>query len=253
MKIIQLNVEGDKHREKVSAFLKLEDPEVVCLEEVIEDIGLPSFKERFGMEGVFVPMQFDNLGRKQGVALLSKYPLENIRVKYYWKKGEELIPDQHKESVGDEHRPLLLGEVDRDGERYVIGVTHFPVSYPGTNISDFQRVCHGKLRGVLMEEKEIIFCADTNCPRGTELFDDIATVLTDNIPQNVITTIDKDIHKAGFLPYVIDCMFTSKQYKANDVRVVGGVSDHMAVIADVSRVHAKIDGLFNESFAIMSE
>jgi hypothetical protein len=72
------------------------------------------------------------------------------------------------------------------------------------------------MNAILKTKKDFILTGDTNCPRGTELFDSLAKDYKDNIPQDAVTTIDKELHRVGFLPYVIDCMFTTPEYKVGD-------------------------------------
>jgi hypothetical protein len=68
------------------------------------------------------------------------------------------------------------------------------------------------------------------------VFGRLAERLTDNIPPDVTTTIDHDLHARGPVPpYVVDGLFTTPQYAASDVRVVSGVSDHCAVLGRISR------------------
>jgi exonuclease III len=230
VKIIQLNIERDRHLDKIHAFFREENADVLCLQEVNEDEYL-HLKEAFGLKGIFVPINLRE-GMKQGEVLLSKHEMENLNVEYYSKKREEL-PNQNR---GDEeyyHWAFITGEIECGGAHYKVGTTHFPVSYPGTVISDFQRECYAKLKQLLLKEDDLIFCADTNCPRGTELFDDMASYMTDNIPKEAMTTIDKDLHKAGYLPYVVDCIFTTANCKARNVRLMSGVSDHMAIVAEI--------------------
>jgi len=85
--------------------------------------------------------------------------------------------------------------------------------------------------------EELIFCGDLNTPRGYEIWSDLAKRYRDNIPPSIDTTIDKNLHKSGQdIRLVIDGLFTSKHYSASQVRVVPGTSDHMAVVAELTRV-----------------
>ena len=84
------------------------------------------------------------------------------------------------------------------------------------------------------QKKEIVFCGDFNAPRGGEVFSTLATVFTDNIPSSVTTTMDNALHRVGdkLRPLVVDGLFT-RGYKASNVRVVCGVSDHCAVVGEI--------------------
>src|SRR3989338_3132306 len=78
MKLISINIELNKHYETVLSFLKKEKPDVVCLQELLEE-DFERFKQELGMAGVYQvfsrvnwPGYEDLIGRKQGVAIFSK-------------------------------------------------------------------------------------------------------------------------------------------------------------------------------------
>ena len=80
----------------------------------------------------------------------------------------------------------------------------------------------------------MIFCGDLNTPRGFEIWNDLSKTYTDNIPQEIDTTIDKNLHKSGLdIRLVVDALFTSSHYSIRNVKVVPNTSDHMAVAADL--------------------
>ena len=55
LKLISLNIEGDKHIPQVLAFFKREQPEIICLQEVfLPDFKM--FKKELGMEGAHAIM-----------------------------------------------------------------------------------------------------------------------------------------------------------------------------------------------------
>ena len=61
-------------------------------------------------------------------------------------------------------------------------------------------------------------------------------IYKDNIPQKIKTTIDKKIHKSKKdIQLVVDALFTSPAYAAKKVKVVAGVSDHMAIVAEINK------------------
>jgi hypothetical protein len=63
----------------------------------------------------------------------------------------------------------------------------------------------------------------------------MASVMKDNIPPEVTTTLDQEIHGVKGLQFVVDGMFSQPPYVVNNVRVVTGVSDHCALVGEVSR------------------
>ena len=78
-----------------------------------------------------------------------------------------------------------------------------------------------------------MFCGDFNAPRGGEVFDQLASHYSDCVPPEITTTIDQELHRAKGLQYVVDSIFSTDQYRLEDVRVQSGVSDHCALIGRV--------------------
>jgi len=233
MKLLQINIEYDKHLDTVQNFITRENPDVVCMQEVLER-NYNDFKSQFNLDGAFVPMDIVK-EQKRGVAIYSKYKLYNTQIDYYRKPTEQVtnevkgVPETHTHCI------VLAAEINIDDMMFNVVTTHFPVHYPGHEVSDFQKECFVDMDNILKKKSEFIFTGDTNCPRGTELFDALARDYKDNIPQDVLTTIDEKIHRNGFLPYVIDCLFTTPEYTATDVRLVSGVSDHLGIVAEIEK------------------
>lgn len=235
MKLIQINIERDKHLDSVNDLISRENPDVICMQEVF-DVDFEKIKSTYGMEGVFDAMCI-NEGHEQGSAIFSKNKIINSSIEYYLKPTEELLSDITGETpMSKAHCSLISVEVEFGKQIYNIITTHFPLHSPGSEVSDFQRECFKKMGSILNLKKDFILAGDTNCPRGTELFDTLARKYKDNIPRDTVTTIDANIHRAGFLPYVIDCMFTTPQYTVTNIKLVDGVSDHMAVVAEIQKV-----------------
>jgi len=87
----------------------------------------------------------------------------------------------------------------------------------------------------------IIFCGDFNAPRGRKTWSILSSKLKDNIPDEIMTTVDAKIHRAGNLMLVVDGLFTSKNYKVTGVRVISGVSDHCAIVANIEHSTFDVD------------
>ncbi len=238
LKLLSLNIERDKHLLKVFNLLKKEKPEVVCLQEVQE----PDFKvlkEKFGYEGFFVPM--DSFLRnenskqelvRQGIAYYSNLPILKIESLFYVGKGTAPI---HK--IGnDVDRVLVLGQVEKEGKRYTIATTHFTWADDG-GVNEEQRRDLKQLLKLLQQKEELVLCGDFNAPRRREIFTILSTYLKDNIPAEVHTTLDPQLHRAGALPYVVDYMWSTTRYQVTKVKVVSGVSDHMAIVANIEQLY----------------
>lgn len=232
IKLIQLNIEGDKHIDKIVPFFEREKPEVVCLQEVNENT-FNRLKEKFGWSGVFAPMC--KKADLFGVALLSALPIESSIIEYYW-KDENSIPDGDRREGDLEWlaRALIMANIVKAGKSYTVTTTHFPKNHKGNEVADFQRRDYAALSKILSQYPNLIFTGDTNCPRGTEIFDDLAKKYKDNIPADVITTLDLNLHiKGQSIFYVVDGLFTTPNYQVQNIKLVGGVSDHLALVVEI--------------------
>jgi endonuclease/exonuclease/phosphatase family metal-dependent hydrolase len=109
--------------------------------------------------------------------------------------------------------------------------------------TDEQRIDVKNLLNILDGIPEIILCGDFNIPRGiNDLYEQFATRYTDNIPQEIQSTIDLNLHRAGDDPeararlekFVVDYAFTTPHYQTEHVRIASGVSDHCAIVTESS-------------------
>lgn len=242
IKLISINIEGNKHlQERVLPFLQKENPEVVTLQEVfIADVEL--IKKTLRMDGVFVPMadvdyQNEHLPANGlwGVLHLSKLPIIESGYQYYY-GDESVIPRFFaRQEPNSMNRVLVWQKVEKEGKEYCFATTHFTWSKNGETI-DLQLQTYEAMSAVLDKLPDLVLTGDFNAPRGKEVFTKLATRYKDNIPASVITTIDNNLHKAqDEINFVVDGCFSSPSYQVENVKVVPGVSDHMAVVAEVTK------------------
>lgn len=240
LKLISLNIEGDNHYERIFPFFDSENPDVICLQEFYQ-VDIPLFEQKLGMQVLFLPLSnvtAENPYRKalkgiEGVGILTKLPVKQSGSFYYESvPADDTIRDS---SPGGERRGLLYTEVIKDDQTYKVATTHFTWS-PNASVTDLQRGDLASLLPKLEPLGDIVLCGDFNAPRGTEIFDSLASIYTDNIPKDVVTSLDKTIHRAGGkLPdVVVDALFT-KGYTASNVRVIPGKSDHCAIVGEIER------------------
>ncbi|MGH7141192.1 MAG: NUDIX domain-containing protein [Minisyncoccia bacterium] len=238
MKLISLNLEGHKHFDRQLPFFKSEEPDALCLQEVFEPDVL-ALKRELGFTGAFAPMMLKPYPSLQtgtqtplGVAVLSRYPLLRAEPHYYVGSAEQVAP-----FVGNGwdtvQRVLLSVDLDVPDGRYCVGTVHFTWT-PNGKPNDTQRADLLKLLLVLEQFPNIVFCGDFNASRGGEIFSELAARYMDHIPARFTTSIDAALHRAGALPYMVDGLFSTPQYRAENVCLTNGVSDHCAVVADLS-------------------
>jgi endonuclease/exonuclease/phosphatase family metal-dependent hydrolase len=237
--LISLNIERDKHFERFAPFFEREKPDVACLQEVFER-DVPRLAELLGAaEYLFAPMTRYPVGNghePMGPAIFSRFPMRAPQVRYY--RGDPSVIHAWDTSTihtknATEHHLLAYADIEKDGGTYRIGNTHFTWTADG-EADDYQREDLAKLLPLLEEAGELAFMGDFNAPRGKEIFQELAKRYASNVPETYGTSLDKDLHRAGFLPYVVDHLFTTASYRAENVRLVSGVSDHCAIVADLS-------------------
>lgn len=244
LKLISLNIELDRHLERVLPFLQAEHPEVVCLQEIFEK-DMKVLEETLGMTSHFEPVSIvdvnyvdgklcldEDLARKgpQGVGFFTKLPVRLSGVEYYHGKPGEIT----KHSV-DYSRFLLWRQVEKYGELFTIGTTHFTWT-PDGSTSDEQIEDVRKLLRILEQFLEIAFCGDFNAPRGREIWGEIAKCYKDTIPQEYVSSIDPVLHRAKGLQVLVDGLFTTPGYTASEVRLVEGLSDHKAIVGTLEKL-----------------
>ena len=247
MKLISVNINLKKQLATVWPFLReqKEKADIVCLQEIYKE-DLEEFAKEFGMKPVFAPMS--NIGKKvhteppffpYGVGILSALPIQDIQTSYYRGTEEEARTKPFSGNSKDDAHPLLRVTVQKGDQAFTIGTTHFTWS-PDGKADDAQRRDIQNLLAVVEQIPELILCGDFNAPRGGEIFDAIAEKYKDNIPAEYATSIDLELHRDGEKMHhkslMVDGLFTTPQYKCSNVRLVRGVSDHCAIVAEIQKV-----------------
>jgi endonuclease/exonuclease/phosphatase family metal-dependent hydrolase len=249
IRLVSLNVERSKHMELVLPFLKAAHADVVCLVELMEH-DIEPIRAAAGEHFLFEPMcRVEYPGEKpgiQGIGIFSRTPLENARALYYRGDRAVLKTYHHETRHATNRHMLLAAEVRSGGEAYRIGTTHFPVT-PRGFADEHQRHDAAALLDILKSQGEIIFCGDLNAPRGDEIYKQLAAELKDNVPPEYTMSLDIKFHRAGAealaesaramgLPgQMVDYIFSTPGYAVSDVEMIGGLSDHKALVANVSK------------------
>lgn len=175
-----------------------------------------------------------------GIAILSKYKFLNHKTYFY--SGNKLknhidFRFSYKNADGKDksnNRALLLVEIKKNNQKFSLATTKFTWT-PDGKPNDEQRNHLKKLLSILEKIPEIILAGDFNTPRGNKIYTALTKRYQDNIPKNVKTTIDPILHKSNGLKLVVDYLFTTKKYIASNVKVIGGVSDHCAIVANIKK------------------
>lgn len=242
MKLVSLNIEGQKHVKMVREFLQQEQADVVLMMEVFEDT-LPKLTKGYPyvefVPGYLADQDEEGLvvgGRKFGEVIMSKYPLSETKKTYLGPYSEDNLPKYGE----DKHAAVLVTTgVKKAGREYQIGVVHGTWTEKGS-VTERQRQEMGKMID-LLRGQELVLAGDFNIPRGNKIYLELARHFQDNIPLRVETTIDPVLHYAnkkepGRLKLVVDYIWSTPKYEVNEVRVVSGVSDHCALVGMVRKL-----------------
>lgn len=244
MKLISLNIEANKHNHTVLPFLKKEKPDVICLQELL-DSDFTLYKKELNMEGVFKASgyvkhpNYKNIeGNRSGIGIFAKNIINSGSVFYFGK--EENVLKTFSEYLSDEsnqknHVLLWVDVKNGRGDLLRFFTTHLPVTKEGES-SPFQLQVLDCMFRELDLFTEFILCGDMNAPRGNESFRRLAEKYKDNIPLEYKTSIDQKLHRVKGLMRMVDGLFTTAHYEASNVKLVDGVSDHMAIISDIKKI-----------------
>lgn len=234
LNIVSVNIEKDRHFDRLMPFLKKQKPDVILLQEVLsKDIAY--FEKSLEMESHYAALNRYADSTQLGILTLSNYPLLKTCAMYYRGDGDNLPLLEHAEPE-KMARAILVTEIIKENQRYCLINTHFTWS-PNGQPSALQNEDINILMQLLSEIPEFVFCGDFNAPRGTAIFDKIASKYKDNIPLHINTTIDKNLHKAGGLKLVVDGIFSTSAYQINSVEIVDSISDHCAILAKITKLN----------------
>lgn len=237
VKLFSLNIEGDKHFARWIPVAHQHTPDVICLQEVFAD-DMEFITNELGMTGYFVPLM--NIAEKNaymiaprglwGLGYCTKLKHSPPEVHYY--AGDAQLKIFHEPE--DAARAVVLSTInDQEGKEYTIATTHFTWT-PNGEATDAQRTDAEALVSYLQEKDQLVLCGDFNAPRGREVFSRFSQQYKDNLPQNIHSTLDPELHyRGGKVALAVDTIFSSAGYVISDVEVLTGVSDHYGLVARI--------------------
>jgi exonuclease III len=245
MKFISVNIETNLHTDTVLPFLKKENPDVVCFQELLEE-EVAFYEKELNLKAVFQPTLYIHhpiyeriRGKKAGVAIFSNNIMKSGSVFYYGSKENQERPFEEyvlEEKTRKNYAFVWANIKNEDGQEYKIITTHLPVTKEGES-SKFQlEVAEAMLSKLAELKDEFVLCGDMNAPRGNETFSRLAAKYKDNIPLEYKTSIDQNLHRVKGIQFMVDCLFSTPNYEASNVKLVDGVSDHMAIVANIAKL-----------------
>lgn len=243
LKLVSLNIERDKHLGLVVPFLKKSQSDIVCVQELLES-SIPQLEGVAGGKCIFTPMNLEQSGELFGVGIISHLEVISSSARQYGGKSGDLAVFAFKdkeEKYATQRYVLAVVDVRQGGESYRIATTHF-VWTPDGQPDDHQRQDLKNLLVALEDQGDMVLCGDFNAPRGGEIFSEFTQHFKDNIPLQYETSIDVNFHRVGkvrpdeLTHKMVDGLFTTPGYRAQDVRLEFGVSDHAAIVATIAKV-----------------
>jgi endonuclease/exonuclease/phosphatase family metal-dependent hydrolase len=167
-----------------------------------------------------------------GIAVLSKLPVKQQFVTSYADDPTLRVFRQ----PNDPRRVVIVTELEHRHQAYRIATTHFTWS-PDGHITDEKREDFARLKQVMSRYPDYVLCGDFNAPRGREMFAKFTNELSliDHLPATIKTTLDNRYHYAGHLELVVDTIFSTPEYKATEIKVLDGLSDHKGILANIER------------------
>jgi endonuclease/exonuclease/phosphatase family metal-dependent hydrolase len=252
IRLVSINIERSKHLDRVATFVTQQQPDVLCVQELVES-NMQHIADFYGSKSHHFAPMIKHMEAEVGIPIVGVgifSRLHTIREEsIYYVGSHDAIPDHYQT---DENRgnamncALVLSEIEKEGQLFRIGTTHFTWSPRGEALA-LQRNSMASLLNILDTEKEFILCGDFNAPRvyegkSGEIFGMLATRYKDNIPAHYETSIDASLHRNGktnprdFDDKMVDGLFTTPQYDASDVQLHFGVSDHAAVSALIRHI-----------------
>ena len=244
LKLVCLNIEKDRHLDRIIPFLSEQMPDVFCAQEVYES-SIPVIAEALpDSTYVYVPMTGrpkENPPQMQGAAIFSRLPIKTRDVRYYV-GTPETIPDSDDNDPrtwNANNRMVIVCDIASEKEDFRICTTHFTWSERG-KATDKQLHDMRELLKILGSLDEFVLCGDFNVSRRGELFGMLAERYTDNVPFHYETSLDLELHRAAKLRRheiaikMIDGIFSTPAYTVSDVEMISGVSDHKALVATIS-------------------
>ncbi|RJQ35145.1 endonuclease/exonuclease/phosphatase family protein [Candidatus Parcubacteria bacterium] len=241
IKLISVNIERDKHLDRVIPFIQSEKPDVLCLQEVCQK-DLPLFRKLMGDQFRFSRARRDTEDDASinGEAVFSRLPVREWFYYQYAGPDHDMVFDMTSQQTRSDTaiRAVTGCEILQGRNTFRIATTHFTWTERG-EADVYQKQDVRAMLDAVRPLGDLIFCGDFNAPRGGETFSFIAQHYKDAIPKRYKTSIDIALHRSGkdrpdeLADKMVDGLFLTDGYYARGVRLESGVSDHMAVVAKI--------------------
>jgi len=251
-KLLTVNIEGDKHLERVRPFIAEENPDIVCLQEAFRDDVQDLLGTEFQAE--FLPMclkeRSDGSLSQWGVAIATRVPAHTVIREYYYQPTTAFVP-YDSSTLHTKRKTMWQGVVGITVEdiRGVLTIfsTHFTWLPDGDVARDENQTVDMKTLLTFLEtQPPHILCGDFNIPRKQNaLYPVLAAHYTDHVPQEYNTSMYLPLHRVKDDPkegpkvasYMVDYILsTPETYTVSPASMRGNVSDHCALITTIEKI-----------------
>lgn len=244
LKLISVNMEGERHFPRILSLIKSENPDIICLQECPE--SFQRYLHDLGYRSDFLPMMHkiqNDVEYVEGIVFASKVPFATTH-KYYYQPDYELPLQPIPTPKHQMHHGYIMATLEHESELYHLATTHI-MDTPDGMPTEHQTQGVKKLLSLLQTEKSHVICGDFNIPRGyNPLYDEFTKSYIDTIPQEYTSSLDRNLHRLGktnnlnvpiFDIYMVDYLFSKPEYTVHDIRLQFGTSDHAAIVATISK------------------
>jgi endonuclease/exonuclease/phosphatase family metal-dependent hydrolase len=249
-KLLTLNIEGDKHLERIRPFIAEENPDIVCLQEAFRDDAQELLGSEFQIE--FLPMclkeRKNGALAQWGVAVATRTPAQQVIREYYQQQTTTLVPYDGI-TIHTKRKTTWLGVVGvviADGDKKLtVFTTHFTWTPDGAS-NEYQASDMKGLLSFLETQEPHVLCGDFNIPRKqNDIYPILAAHYTDHVPQEYETSMYLPLHRTKDDPvegprvasYMVDYILsTPDTYTIPPVVMQGNVSDHCALMTTIEKI-----------------
>ncbi len=246
IRLVSANIEGDLHLDLVLPFLRKQQPDVICLQEVFgSDIPVltgPSF------QSFFLPMsrKINRSGdlADWGLAIASRLSVQKSFSDYYYCPVSGIVAFDEilkRDTVAQGIAGITLAA---NGAAVTVVATHFTWTPDGApnHAQDADIIA---LLDFVKPLAPHVLCGDFNIPRRQNRhYQTLTAHYTDQVPKDVRSSIYVPLHYARHKPGIaqklenlmVDYIFsTPGAYRVSNVELHGGISDHYALTAEIDR------------------
>lgn len=225
MKLISLNVGMSERLNHQLSFFSDEQPDVICLQETTND-GARRVANLLGMQIHYKTTWFRSpKAEDTGIAILTRSPVGKAHTFVYADCGSGGPSSQAS------CRALLAVELSAL-PGFHIATTHFTWSRGG-RVTVKQRRDWTRLLSAVRKFEHVVLCGDFNTPRGSELREVMEREFIDCIPSRYTSSLDPRLHRARSVRLLVDGLYRRGLVRVSGVKLVGGVSDHRAIVGEV--------------------